>query len=251
MKPDLPKSQLLGTGITTSSRKKILEYIFRGLRKKAKKMIIFTPNPEIIIMGYHNLQFRTILNTASLALPDGIGVIWAGKLLGKNFKKRITGVDAIFDLCGMASDYGFTVGLIGGEDKIAEIAAECLVRKYPKLKISFAESGGQISEKGEMIGSYQVSKTDLLFVAFGPPKQEIWISENIESLPIKIVMGVGGAFDYIASSVPRAPKWLQNLGFEWLFRLVTQPWRFKRQLALAEFVYLVLKEKFGYHNNNG
>ena len=92
--------------------------------------------------------------------------------------------------------------------------------------------------------SLKDKETDILFVAFGSPKQEIWIADNLNDLNAKVVMGVGGAFDFITGKVPRAPKFLRNLGLEWLFRLIMQPWRIKRQVSLIRFVFLVIKEKF-------
>ena len=86
-------------------------------------------------------------------------------------------------------------------------------------------------------------KVDILFVAFGSPKQEIWIADNLNKIPAKVVVGVGGSFDFISGKVPRAPKFVRNLGLEWLFRLIIQPWRIKRQLSLLEFIYLVIREK--------
>jgi N-acetylglucosaminyldiphosphoundecaprenol N-acetyl-beta-D-mannosaminyltransferase len=89
-------------------------------------------------------------------------------------------------------------------------------------------------------------KVDILFVAFGSPKQEIWLSENLKKLPVKVAMGVGGSFDFISGRVSRAPRILRALGLEWLFRLVIQPWRIKRQLSLLAFIFLIFKEKFSY-----
>ncbi|MBI4089219.1 MAG: WecB/TagA/CpsF family glycosyltransferase [Candidatus Levybacteria bacterium] len=90
---------------------------------------------------------------------------------------------------------------------------------------------------------FMIPPIDILFVAFGAPKQEIWISENLDKIPVKIAVGVGGAFDYISGKMGRAPTWVQNIGFEWLYRLIRQPWRIKRQFSLLEFIFLVLKEK--------
>lgn len=242
----LNKNLILGVGINSVTHQEVLEFLLKGLKKGTKKLFIVTPNSEILVRAYHNTRFKRILNDASLALPDGTGVIWAGKILGKKFKEKVAGVDVMENLCQMAADYGFTVGLLGGGVEIAERASECLRKKYPKLKVIFAKSGGKINERGEPEDRNDLDKippVDILLVAFGAPKQEIWISENLGQLPIKVVMGVGGAFDYFGGRVLRAPRWVQKAGFEWLFRLILEPWRFKRQLALFEFIFLVLRAR--------
>lgn len=240
------KNLVLGVGINSVTRQKVLEFLLKGLKKGTKKLFVVTPNSEILVRAHHNARFKQVLNNASLALPDGTGVIWAGKLLGKKFKEKITGVDIMENLCQKAADYGLTVGFLGGGPKIAERTSECLRKKYPKLRIIFAKSGGKINESGaseEKNGRDKIPPVDILFVAFGAPKQEFWISRHLDQLPIKVAIGVGGAFDYFSGRVLRAPKLIQKAGFEWLFRLILEPWRFKRQLALLEFIFLVLRER--------
>lgn len=227
-------TKILGVKVNNATKEEALEFIKRGLIKGGKKIKIFTPNPEIIAFAGNNKRFKTILNTSDLALPDGMGVIWAGKLLGRNFKERIAGADFMEMLCQTAEKQGLTVGLMGGGAKIAERTAECLLRKYPKLKIVFTSSEWAL--KGAAI--------DILFVAFGFPKQEQWIYENLPKIPVKAAMAVGGSFDYISGAVPRAPLFIRKVGLEWLFRLIIQPWRIRRQLALLQFIFLVFKERF-------
>lgn len=235
----LDKNLILGVAINSATRQEVLEFLLKGLKSNTKKLHVVTPNPEIIVFAHHHNEFKRVLNNASLALPDGTGVIWAGKVLGKKFKEKITGVDTMENLCKMAADYGFTAGFLGGGPKIAEKASECLKAKYPKLRIIFARSGGEINENSKI----KIPPVDILFVAFGAPRQEVWISKHLEELPIKLAIGVGGAFDYFSGSVLRAPERVQKAGFEWLFRLFLEPWRFKRQLALFEFVFLIVREK--------
>lgn len=229
------KKNILGVGITDATQQEILEYILQSLKNKDEKYYIVTPNPEILVYATHHPDFKYILNNARLGLCDGTGVIWAGKILGKNFKERVTGTDLMENLCKVVSKQPITVGFLGGGQKIAEAAAECLKQKYSGLKVAFASP--------EWPNKLPRLPIDILFVAFGHPKQEEWMSKHIGKVPVKVMMGVGGAFDYISGRVPRAPKLLQNVGLEWLFRLCLQPWRLKRQLALIEFIFLVLKEK--------
>ena len=227
---------LLGVGFSDASMKEVLEFIVTGLQNQSEKYYIVTPNPELLVIASKDDNYRKVLNSAKLALPDGIGVIVAGKIMGKPLKERIHGVDLVKSLCKEVSKQPITVGFLGAGPNIAELTAECLRKNYPGLKV------GLVSE--EWSEELKNKKADILFVAFGSPKQEIWISENLERLPAKVVIGVGGAFDFISGKVRRAPLILRKIGLEWLFRLIIQPWRLKRQLRLVKFLYLVLREKF-------
>jgi N-acetylglucosaminyldiphosphoundecaprenol N-acetyl-beta-D-mannosaminyltransferase len=229
------KKYILGVGLTNVTEKEILEFIYTGLQKPSEKYYIVTPNPELLVIANGDNEYKVILNDAKLALPDGVGVMLGGYLLGKPLKQRITGVDLVKSLCNYVSKRPITVGFLGAGPNVAEQTAECLQKLYPDLKVSFAES-----EWNDLL---KTKKTDILFVAFGSPKQEIWIKNNLKNLPVKVAIGVGGSFDLISGKVPRAPRILRTLGLEWLFRLIIQPWRIKRQLSLITFMLLILKEK--------
>lgn len=237
----LEKKNLLGVGVTNASENEILEYILQSLQKKGEKYYVVTPNPEILVYANKNREFKNILNNARLALCDGTGLFLAGWFMGKSFKGRVTGTDLVKNLCFAVSKRPITVGFLGGGSGVAERTAECLKSEFPGLKVAFAGS-----EPDKLLKSLKNPKLliDILFVALGFPKQEEWMAENLDKVPVKVAIGVGGAFDYISGRVKRAPKFLQNSGFEWLYRLIRQPWRIKRQLALLEFIFLVLKERF-------
>lgn len=226
---------LLGVGINNFTKKEALEYILKILLKNGKKNFIITPNPEILVIANNNKNYKKILNSANLASPDGIGVMLAARFLGKPLKERFSGVDMLEDVCREIAKRPITAGFLGGKGDIAVKTVECLKKSYPSLKISYAQS-----EPNKKIFA---TKADMLFVAFGSPKQEIWIAENLKKLPVKVAIGVGGSFDFITGRVPRAPQFVRNLGLEWLFRLIIEPWRIKRQLRLIKFVFLILKEK--------
>lgn len=238
------KKNILGVGITNATKKEVLEYITKSLGSNYKKYFIVTPNPEFLVLASKNSKFKNILNNAELALADGIGVVLAGKIMGKSLKERITGIELLESLCSAVAEKPITVGFLGGRENVAEKTAECLVKKYHGLKVGFANSEYNFYKNYKDYNGYK--NIDILFVAFGAPKQEIWISENLEKIPVKIAIGVGGAFDYISGKVQRAPIWVRKIGFEWLFRLVQEPWRLKRQLSLLEFIFLVLREKISF-----
>jgi len=241
------KKNILGISFTNAREDEVLEYILLGLEKDRQKYFIVTPNPEILILSRNDTNYKKILNSAKIALPDGIGVMIAGKILNKELKEKITGVDLVESLCRAVEEKPITVGFLGGGPAVAEQTAECLKRKLPNLKVVFAARGDP-DEKTVSLLKDSKKEIDILFVAFGSPKQEIWIYENLEKLPVKVVIGVGGAFDFISGKIKRAPAFIRNMGFEWLFRLIYQPWRAKRQFALVEFIFLVLQERFNLNN---
>lgn len=231
--------KILGVSITNATFKEVLEYLLENAEKSTKKIFVTTLNPEILTHSVKDPDYKVVLNSSDLALPDGVGVLIAARLLGKSIKQRISGTDLMEKLCEEASIRPITVGLFGGRPKVAEDAADRLKKRFPGLKISFA-----ISRWPDFEAKSDPLVCDILFVALGYPKQEAWIFDHLKKIDAKIAMGVGGAFDYLSERVPRAPKIVRDLGFEWLFRLVRQPWRVRRQLNLIYFVLLILKEKF-------
>lgn len=227
------------------------------LSEKAKlgKIFLVTINPEIVMLMKSDSNYEKVVLSADLKLADGAGVIWAGKMFGKKFKGRVHGSDLVEKLCAQSETRGYSIGFLGGRDGVAEVTADRLKKKYPKLKIVFAAANPddvssiryQESSNDDSMRNTKYlihnTKIDILFVAFGSPKQEEWIHENLSKLNSHVIVGVGGTFDFISGKVRRAPKWMRSLGLEWLFRLIIQPWRIKRQLKLVRFVAIVLKER--------
>lgn len=218
------KKYVLGVKIDDINMEEAIS-IVDGWLSDSKKHYIVTPNPEFLVTAQKDPQFRKILNNADLAIPDGVGLRLGG------IKYTVAGTDLMETLCDLASKKDLTVGLLGGRDGVAEEAGECLIGRYPGLKVGFISKEWT---EGESV--------DLLFVAFGHPKQEKWIFKKLPMLNVKVAMGVGGAFDYISGKVPRAPIWMRNLGLEWLFRLSVQPWRIKRQLSLLKYIWLLTRK---------
>jgi N-acetylglucosaminyldiphosphoundecaprenol N-acetyl-beta-D-mannosaminyltransferase len=235
----------------------------REWTEKGGRHFVVTPNVEIIMASRTDKKFKSVLNGADLSIPDSARIGWAYDILQeKNIFLKIlkwplfilpknslltrfdivTGVDFMDTLLSKAEDWGSTVGFLGGQKKLAEALRERLEKKYPKLEVSFLENGGVIDYEGNQISeaSLEIPKTDILFVAFGHIKQEKWIAKNLANHPVKVMIGVGGAFDYLSGNVPRASRIIRSLGFEWLYRLILQPWRIKRFGALLKFVFLVL-----------
>lgn len=254
------KKQVLGVGVSDTTQKGVLKYIEESVLQKADPYYIVTPNPEIIMRAQADAEFREILNKAALSLCDGVGILLASKILGNGLKERITGVDLMEALCKEMVRKPVSIGFLGGRGRVAEKTAKCLERKYGKLNIVFTDEewseAGFVKarenndlrfkikeERDEFINPKSIivnPMIDILFVAFGAPKQEKWMAESLEKGGYRVAIGVGGAFDYFGGTTNRSPIVIRSLGLEWLYRLIRQPWRWRRQLALLRFLKLVL-----------
>jgi len=184
-----------------------------------KQHKIFTLNPEILLLGRKNQDYKKVLQSADLALPDGIGLVWLGRFFDMPFKERVTGADFMEKLAELAGQTGKSIFLLGGRNGAAEKTANALKTKFPGIKII-----GFLEDQNQWQNCAEIFKADILFVALGAPKQEIWIHDNLSKLQnIKIAIGVGGAFDFISGKIPRAPKLLREIGLEWMWRLMIEP----------------------------
>jgi len=225
-----------------------------GDHKKGSLARVVTVNPEFVMEAQKNKEFRDVLNTADCAIADGIGLFFASLLL-YGYKKRlyrITGVELTWLLAELCSMLGKKLYLVGGMKGVAEKAAIVLKKKYPSLQIVGAEEGiphivTRASTAFQEGLCWRITDTapDVLLVAFGAPKQDLWIATYAPLLPtVKIAVGVGGTFDYIAGVVPYAPQWVRDIGFEWTYRLLTQPHRWRRIVtAVILFPFTIIKRK--------
>lgn len=204
---------------------------------------IATVNPEFVMAARRDTKFKEILNQTDLNIPDGFGLQCAALYLGKKIGDRITGVDLTWEICKIASDHNYSVYFLGAKDGVAQSVAQKIRSIYPHLKISGADSSNP--DDPGVIDHINQSDADILLVAYGAPKQEKFIFESKNQLQVKLAMGVGGTFDYIANIVPYAPSWMRKIGLEWLYRLFTQPKRWKRIFtATIMFPLVVIKSRF-------
>jgi N-acetylglucosaminyldiphosphoundecaprenol N-acetyl-beta-D-mannosaminyltransferase len=206
---------------------------------------ICTVNPEFVMEAQHNTAFAAVLEAADLCIADGVGLLWAARRLGHRLPQRVTGSDAVPLIAARAAELGWRLFLLGAAPGIAERAGALLVERSPGLQIVGTYPGSPAeSEAPEIIARVHSADPDVLFVAYGAPKQDVWIARHATSLGVPLMMGVGGSLDFVVGAQKRAPKWLQRLNLEWLYRLIIQPWRWRRQLALPRFVLAVMKERY-------
>lgn len=215
--------------------------ILKGYLKEDRIHIVATPNAEIIMMAQKDEEYKKILNETNLNVPDGSGVVFASKVFNKPLKERVAGFDLMMEFVKWASHKDVSIYLLGAKPEVVEKAQSNLKNLYPSLKI-VGFHHGYFNEKEEenIIEDINKRAAQVLFVALGAPKQEKWIYKNKEKLKVKIAMGVGGSFDVIAGKAKRAPEIYRKLGLEWLYRLIQEPWRYKRMSALPKFAFKVL-----------
>ncbi len=224
------KKDILGVGIDDLTLDEAIE-AGRALLERDGSHYVVTPNPEFILTAKKNDAFRAVLNDADLALPDGIGVIYAAKLLGRPLKGRAPGVDFAQGLLKHISQNGKKLFLLGAKPGVAEQAAENLRKTYPGLNVC-GVNDGYFKDDGPVIEKISSSGADVVFVCLGAPKQELWMAQNGPATGAALLVGLGGCLDVFAGNVQRAPEGWQKAGMEWLYRLIKEPSRFGRMAKL-------------------
>jgi N-acetylglucosaminyldiphosphoundecaprenol N-acetyl-beta-D-mannosaminyltransferase len=206
---------------------------------------IVTPNPEFAMVARRDPDFRGVLDRSSMAIPDGIGLMAAVLLFGHRIRQHVRGTDLVHRMAALCARRGYRMFLLGAAPGVAEAAAQRLVRDNPRLQIAgtYAGSSRPEHDADTVAAVRRAGRVDVLLVAYGAPHQERWLDRNLEELGIPVGMGVGGVFNFLSGRSKRAPAWVLRLEMEWLYRLITEPWRWRRQLALPRFAATILWER--------
>lgn len=202
--------------------------------------LVATVNPEFVMRAVEDKDFARVLESADLCLPDGSGVVWAARRQGCSIRGPVAGVDMVPLLAAMCARRGFPLFLLGAAAGVADGLATRLRSEHPDLQVAAHPGAPDPSEDAETLKLIHEHNTQVLLVAFGHPKQELWIDRLKNRLGVAVAIGVGGAFDYLTGRVPRAPAWMRNAGLEWSYRLVNQPWRARRMAVLPVYAIKVL-----------
>ena len=231
------KIRILDVDIDNVSMQKALARIDQMLKTRNHNLIV-TPNPEMIIASQNDLDIRNIINTASLAAADGVGLMLAARMLGRKFKERIAGIDLMLKIIDLAEHNNISLFLFGGKQGVADEAA-----KRIKAKVVGTHQGFFYNDR-DVVDLIKRAKPDILFVGLGSPKQEKWASKHFRELGVPLIMCVGGSLDVISGRVKRAPSFMRKIGLEWLWRLILEPKRWRRMLNLPLFLMKVICSKF-------
>lgn len=209
-----------------------------------KMHLICTPNPEMLMTAQDDDEFKRILNSSELNIPDGTGIVWAAEKLGNPLKERVAGFDFIHRIFELGKDKNISFYFLGSKPSVAETASKKIEEKYPGIKVVGTNDGYfSVEEEKRVIKEINSKKPDVLLVAMGAPKQERFINKYKDKLNCKIAIGVGGCFDVISGNVKRAPKLFIKLRLEWLYRGLTDFRRLKRLGAIPRFMIAVKRER--------
>jgi N-acetylglucosaminyldiphosphoundecaprenol N-acetyl-beta-D-mannosaminyltransferase len=214
-----------------------------GFLKAGGPHQVVTTNPEFVMEAQKSATFRAVLEQADLSVPDGFGLLLAARWLGTPLRGRATGVALTYNIAKLAAMNGYRIFFLGAAPGVAEEAASILANRYPGLRIAGCFAGSPHPRHEPFLRQLiTAAQPDILLVAYGHPSQDLWIARNQPYLRIPIAMGVGGVYDYISGRVPLAPRPIRAIGLEWLYRLLQQPWRWRRiMVAVPLFSWMVLR----------
>lgn len=236
----MEKVNILGVGVDMIGIRESADVIMNFLEQDTFHSV-YTPNSEIIMAAYKDSSFCDLLNRADLLTADGIGVVYASRILKHPISERAAGYDIACEVLRRLPDTEHSLFLFGGKEGVAEQAKAVLEHDYPNIRIAGTRNGYfKAEEIPDIIEQINASGADLLFVCLGAPMQEKWIDANKDKLRVRVAMGIGGSLDVFAGNVRRAPDVWCKLGLEWFYRLLKEPWRFMRMMALPKFALTVL-----------
>ena len=209
-------------------------------REELKQVV--TINPEGVWLAQADPDLAGIIDGAALVTADGNGILWAAQQLGTPLPERVAGIELLEQICRRGAEQGWRVYLLGAKPGVAEAAAERLMQKYPGLNIVGCDDGYFRDREQQAIERIRQAEADILFAALGMPYQEQWLYQHRQELGCSVAVGVGGSFDVLAGLVKRAPKLWQKLKLEWLWRLLSDPKRWRRYLAIPRYMRAVKKQ---------
>lgn len=231
----------MGVDVTTLNEQQLMKQIEEDIQQNQKVRIVAI-NPEKIMMAEQDPTLRQLLNESTYQIPDGIGVSIASKLSGGNVRGRVTGIGMMENLLTLANNKQLKIFMYGATPETVQQAAQNIKERFPNLIVA-GTLDGYVKDTQQIVTAINEAQPHILFVALGSPKQELFIKNNMDQLNVNVFQGVGGSFDVFSGHVKRAPELFQKTGTEWLFRLIKQPSRIKRQLALPIFLLRVASKR--------
>ncbi len=213
--------------------------IIEGFVREGCPRLVITLGTEMVMYSQRDPLSREIINSADLVVPDTVGILWAARRAGFRLQERVTGIDLIWRLLPLCEEKGWRVFLLGVKEGVAENAARSLREVFPHLKIVGIHHG-YFPDEASPIEEIRSASPEILLIGMGFPRQEIWFWKNKERLAVPVGIGVGGILDILAGEVQRAPRWMIALGLEWFYRLLREPWRWRRMLVLPQFALQIL-----------
>jgi len=233
-----PILNFFGIPIVNTTMDEAVKWVVTEAAGKEKRLMAFV-NPDCLNISWGNAEYRSVLQAAERVLPDGIGIHLGCRMLGQALRANVNGTDMFPLLCEAAARAGLPVYLLGARPGIARAAADSMIERYPGLRIAGAREGYfEPTEEAAVVEAINDSGARILLVAFGAPRQELWLRRWRDQLAPPVAMGVGGLFDFYSGRIPRAPLWMREMGLEWLFRLMQEPGRMWRRYVIGNPLFL-------------
>ena len=241
----IPKGDILGVSVHALTMESILSVFKEWIRERKPQYVCCVPAHSVMECVDHT-ELRTVFNNSGLSTPDGMAIVWLLRAQGFSHVERVYGPDLLWAACQAGLALGWRHYFYGASPETCEKLALRLKTNFPDLVIAGMESPPfrelSVDEKGGLIERIRQSSPDILWVALGSPKQEKWMSEWVDTLGVSVMVGVGAAFDFLAGCKPQAPRWVQKMGLEWFFRLISEPRRLWKRYLLnyPRFILLTL-----------
>ncbi|WP_286172000.1 WecB/TagA/CpsF family glycosyltransferase [Gracilibacillus phocaeensis] len=235
--------KIMGIDFLNTNKKALLEEIITRT-EQGKKSFIVTANPEIVMLARENKAYGKAIHKADYMIADGSGVVLASKMQKEPLEERIPGFEVMTDLIDYAAGHQLSCYFLGASKDVNDRMIDKLKELHPELRIAGHHHGFFDLEDQEIVADVIQSKADFVFVALGVPRQEFWITKYLSSFDKGMFIGIGGSFDIIAGEVKRAPDIWIKLNLEWLYRLIKQPFRWKRILKVFEFILRIISKRY-------
>ncbi|EUJ32699.1 teichoic acid biosynthesis protein A [Listeria floridensis FSL S10-1187] len=218
-----------------TTQERFIDELLRDAENEYRRFVV-TANPEIVMSAKNDIEFKKVVQQADYITADGIGIIMAAEKLGLPLSERVTGFDTMIGILKQAADKKMKIFFLGAKPEVSKALPVMLSKNYPELEVVGCRHGYFTEEENEaIVAEIQAGEPDFIFVALGSPTQEKWIESHLSAFSKGIFMGVGGSFDILSGTVKRAPKIMIKLRLEWLYRIATNPSRWRRFLALPRF----------------
>jgi N-acetylglucosaminyldiphosphoundecaprenol N-acetyl-beta-D-mannosaminyltransferase len=239
----IPHVSIYGIRVCKLNMQQTVEWLVQAIANRQITQVI-TANPIMIMTALEQPKYMAMMQRAELIVPDGAGLVWATSYVGKPVAEKVAGIDLMHELLAIGEVKGWRIFLLGTSPEIIQVTAGKLKERYPKLQLVGVRDGYfKENEEEAVVRQIRQAAPDILLVGRSADKQEPWIDQNKEKLGVPVIMGIGGSFDVLSGKLKRAPKLFIRFRLEWFYRLLQEPWRYKRMLLLPKFVVKVIRDK--------
>ncbi|MEX2459784.1 MAG: WecB/TagA/CpsF family glycosyltransferase [Paenibacillaceae bacterium] len=239
----IPHVSIYGIRVSKLNMQQTVEWLVQAIANR-QTMQVITANPIMIMTALQQPAYMAMMRRAELIVPDGAGLVWAASYVGDPVAEKVAGIDLMHELLAIGENKYWRIFLLGTSPEIIQITAKRLKSRYPKLQLVGVRDGYfKENEDEDVVCQIREAAPDILFVGRSADKQEPWIDQYKAELGVPVIMGIGGSFDVLSGKLKRAPRIFIRFRLEWFYRLLQEPWRYRRMLLLPKFVVKVIRDK--------